>query len=333
MSLTRKMRPRGGKFPISHGEKFDWGRAQKSNRAEGPQKIEMEMETAAALVPSSLVNNVDTTPSIVEPQLDDQQTHGADVHDLISETFEKELRLSDEDSGVCASNDGNEEPRQGAGKKRTVDDLEDDSVAAAALSTSGRQGPICTANFLGSHSLDSACNDAENLSLLKHARLGDDVGTDAGDNAVLEPQIDHQQAPAPLQINIGDILEAEMMDSNYPKYTDTIHRVYVLGNDSGEYRCKLLAFGTDDVDHWPGPLLHKVRDADVDNQWQPDDHVHVRIRDREDDGDERVPGVWVKATIVRQEPDGQYCARHVNWDDLNTTMEETFAIGDIRRAW
>ena len=44
-------------------------------------------------------------------------------------------------------------------------------------------------------------------------------------------------------------------------------------------------------------------------------------------------GVGVMAAIVRQEADDHYCARHVNWDDLDTTVEAIFASGDIRRPW
>lgn len=150
------------------------------------------------------------------------------------------------------------------------------------------------------------------------------------------------QAEMAEQWQVGDILEAQMMDPKYPQFRHTIHRVYVqevLEND--QYECKLLAFrpsrddpdDDDDVDHWPSNLLHEVRDADLGVQWQRGQRVHVRIRNRKHDHFERHRGVWVKATIVRQEGEGRYRASHVDWANIPATVEDIFESGDIRHAW
>lgn len=90
---------------------------------------------------------------------------------------------------------------------------------------------------------------------------------DAGKNAHIWP--------------VGSLLEAEMMDPEFPNYRDTIHPVKVIEviDDGTSYRCELLAF-QDTSDIWTADLLHEPREHDENAVWEKDDKVHFRIRNR-----------------------------------------------------
>ena len=99
------------------------------------------------------------------------------------------------------------------------------------------------------------------------------------------------EAPAALKYaeprvwEAGTILEAEMMDPDFPNYIDTIHRVKVVERqENGDYRCKLLAFDeSDDSDVWSALQLHEVREAAAEEMihLKKGDEVHIRIKNRE----------------------------------------------------
>jgi hypothetical protein len=78
---------------------------------------------------------------------------------------------------------------------------------------------------------------------------------------------------------VGTVLDAEMMDDNFPNYRDTIHPVRVVEVLDGgkEYRCEMLAFGEQDV--WAADLLHPVLDEGAAD-LKKGDHVHFRIKKR-----------------------------------------------------
>ncbi len=81
----------------------------------------------------------------------------------------------------------------------------------------------------------------------------------------------------------GTRLEAEMMDPDFPNYTDTIHLVEVMELlEDGRYLCKLLAFDHITTDRWRPEWLHEQRGSNPDVQWAPGDSVHIRLRRRKD---------------------------------------------------
>jgi hypothetical protein len=130
------------------------------------------------------------------------------------------------------------------------------------------------------------------------------------------------QAP-PLVWDVGTLLEAEMMDENFPDYKDTLHPVQVVEvlHNGKEYRCRLLAF--DDEDVWTADLLHKVRDSTGRKDYKNGDQVHIRIKNRRIgrksnvDGIVSSKGIWVKGTVVDGESrDGFIVVEHVDWESL-----------------
>jgi hypothetical protein len=135
---------------------------------------------------------------------------------------------------------------------------------------------------------------------------------------------------------IGTVLDAEMMDDNFPNYRDTIHPVRVVEVLDGgkEYRCEMLAFGEQDV--WAADLLHPVLDkaaADL----KKGDRVHFRIKKRKVrgklvDGHASKDGIWVKGLLLEME-DGFALVEHIDWEGHDGRKRSRVRLEDIRKAW
>jgi hypothetical protein len=138
---------------------------------------------------------------------------------------------------------------------------------------------------------------------------------------------------------VGTVLDAEMMDDNFPNYRDTIHPVRVVEVLDGgkEYRCEMLAFGEQDV--WTADLLHQVLDegaADV----KMGDRVHFRIKKRKVrgklvDGHASKDGIWVKGLLVQEaeKEDGFALVEHINWEGEENRKTSRVHLADLRKAW
>jgi hypothetical protein len=88
---------------------------------------------------------------------------------------------------------------------------------------------------------------------------------------------------APRVWAVATVLEAEMMDPSFPDYIDTIHPVEVVEiQDGTAFRCRMLAFGPQDIDTWTVDSLHlpRLEEESKRKSWNIGDHVHVRIRNR-----------------------------------------------------
>jgi hypothetical protein len=173
-----------------------------------------------------------------------------------------------------------------------------------------------------------------------------DVTPDAADDAQVEPP-DRDAVAAILEMfiskkeqvrlwKVGTLLEAEMMDPNFPNYRDTIHPVKVVKE---AYQCQLLAFeGETNVDVWNADLLHEPRDYSPNESWNKDDEVHFRIRNRKVgkemvDGDVSKDGIWVKG-IVAQSENGRIVVEHIDWGGTNENERKVSHVlpTDIRWA-
>ena len=140
---------------------------------------------------------------------------------------------------------------------------------------------------------------------------------------------------------VDTVLEAEMMDDNFPTYRDTIHPVRVVEvlNDGKEYRCEMLAFGEQDV--WAADLLHAVRAAEeASADLKEGDLVHVRMRKRKVrgklvDGHASKDGIWVKGVLVQEaeQEDDFALVEHADWERHEGRKRSRVRLEDIRRAW
>ena len=161
----------------------------------------------------------------------------------------------------------------------------------------------------------------------------DDVARDVDDVDVQNPGVApaHEmvaQVNDPVRIwPVGFLLEAEMMDPDFPNYRDTIHPVKVIEVMEGgtSYRCELLAFkNTSDI--WTADLLHEPREHDENADWEKDDKVHFRIRNRKVrnakvDQKASGKGIWVKGVVVKLEESGRVVIEHVDWGNVDEEGE------------
>lgn len=129
----------------------------------------------------------------------------------------------------------------------------------------------------------------------------------------------------------GSIVEAEMMDPDYPDYEDTIHRVRITEVLDGgkQFRCKLLAFkGPEAEDVWNAEQLHEPREAN--KVFADKKNVHIRVKGREEDCLESTQGIWVKGKVVEQDG-GEWVVEHTDWKG---GVKRTRVSGDdIRGGW
>jgi hypothetical protein len=150
----------------------------------------------------------------------------------------------------------------------------------------------------------------------------------------------NQEAKQRRVWRVGDVLEAEMTDPNFPRYLDTLHPVKVLAvlAEGGKYQCLLLAFESEDV--WSADELHEPRDCDENAQWKKGDEVHIRIRNRclpgvDDllDGNAAEDGVWVKGVAAEQKGDARrICVEHNSWKDEGGRQCSVVALTNVRFA-
>ncbi len=165
----------------------------------------------------------------------------------------------------------------------------------------------------------------------------DDAAPNTGDDEEVQtvgavPKVNEMvaQVDDPIHIwPVGSLLEAEMMDPNYPNYRDTLHPVKVIEvmDDGTAYRCELLAF-KNSTDVWSADLLHESREHDENAQWKEDDRVHFRIRNRKVgkvkvDGNVSKKGIWVKGVVVesRLQESGRVVIEHVDWGNMDEEGE------------
>jgi hypothetical protein len=84
-------------------------------------------------------------------------------------------------------------------------------------------------------------------------------GSDTGDE---EKKIDEPEQTKKLaDWGVGTLLEAEMLDPNFPNYMDTLHPVKVVEVLDGgkKYRCQLLAFaGENNADEWDAEFFARA---------------------------------------------------------------------------
>jgi hypothetical protein len=157
--------------------------------------------------------------------------------------------------------------------------------------------------------------------------------------AILETIISKEEKDQVRLWKVGTLLEAEMMDPDYPDYRDTIHPVKVVEViDSGKaYRCQLLAFGV--VDVWNADLLHEPRDYSPNESWSKDDEVHFRIRNRKVgkeivDGAVSKDGIWVKGIVAQSGKTGigRIVVEHIDWERENESARKVSHVlpADIR---
>jgi hypothetical protein len=149
-------------------------------------------------------------------------------------------------------------------------------------------------------------------------------GSDTGDE---EKKIDEPEQTKKLaDWGVGTLLEAEMLDPNFPNYTDTLHPVKVVEVLDGgkKYRCQLLAFdGENNVDEWDAEFLHDPREHDKNAEWKKGDKVHFRIRKRKVgkakvDGAASNKGIWAKGVVVEglNKKSGRVVVEHVAWGSM-----------------
>jgi hypothetical protein len=172
-----------------------------------------------------------------------------------------------------------------------------------------------------------------------HANSGD-AESDTGDE-------EDEKAELASGWKSGALLEAEMMDPDYPNYRDTLHPVRVVDVLDGgkKYRCQLLAFaGENNEDEWDAEFLHDPREHDKNAKWEKGDMVHFRLRNRKVgkskvDGAVSEKGIWAKGVVAESQykENDRVVVEHVAWGsggdggELLKKLSHVFPV-DVRWA-
>jgi hypothetical protein len=173
-----------------------------------------------------------------------------------------------------------------------------------------------------------------------------DASSDTGEEEEDEEEAD-EKAELASGWKSGALLEAEMMDPDYPNYRDTLHPVRVVDVLDGgkKYRCQLLAFaGENNEDEWDAEFLHDPREHDKNAKWEKGDMVHFRLRNRKVgkskvDGAVSEKGIWAKGVVAESQckENDRVVVEHVAWGsggdggELLKKLSHVFPV-DVRWA-